>query len=107
VDSKGCVYVSGIGSVGMPTTNGFQTKPLAHTDNVKRPEGEYPGANGYVVKFFPDGSKILWASYVGSGISSRRSAEAGTWCWPSSFECRWTGPIATESIQALRPRCCP
>ena len=29
------------------------------------------GANGYIVKLSPDGSKVLWGSYVGNNIECR------------------------------------
>lgn len=72
VDSKGCVYAGGIGSVGMPTSpDAFQPNPLAHSNNEKVPGEEYRGSNGYVVKLSPDGSKVLWGSFVGSHIENR------------------------------------
>ena len=72
VDSQGCVYAAGIGGVGMPVSpDAFQPKPLARTKNVKIPGEEYVGANGYIVKLSPDGSKVLWGSYVGNNIECR------------------------------------
>jgi hypothetical protein len=66
-DKAGFVYVSGIGSVGMPTTAGaFQVRPQFRLNNNPRPPEEYRGANAYVAKLSPDGSKIVWASYVGN-----------------------------------------
>ena len=75
VDSKGCVYAAGIGGADMPTSpDAFEPKPLARTTNVKIPGEEYVGANGYIVKLSPDGSKVLWGSYVGTDIECRDMA---------------------------------
>ena len=72
VDSRGCVYAAGIGGAGMPVSpDAFQPRPLARTKNVKIPGEEYVGANGYIVKLSPDGSKVLWGSYVGNNIECR------------------------------------
>jgi hypothetical protein len=72
VDRAGFVYVAGLGSVGMPTTPGaFQQKPLYHLDNTQKPHEHYTGSNGYIAKLTPDGSKIVWGSYVGNALGIR------------------------------------
>jgi hypothetical protein len=64
VDKYGYVYVSGRAGVGFPTTAGvFQPNfNGSHTS----PTG-YGYQNGFVAKLSPDGSQLIWASYVGVG----------------------------------------
>jgi hypothetical protein len=72
VDKEGYVYVGGLGGVGMPTSpDAFEPNPLGNTDNEKKPHEEYVGSNGYVVKLSPDGSKVIWGSYVGNHLECR------------------------------------
>ena len=72
VDKAGFVYVGGLGAVGMPTTPGsFEPQPLANLSNQRKPHEEYVGSNGYVAKLTPDGSKVVWGSYVGNNIECR------------------------------------
>jgi hypothetical protein len=72
VDKAGFVYVAGLGSVGMPTgSTSYQPKPLYHLDNTPKPHEHYTGSNGYVAKLTPDGSKVVWGSYVGNALGIR------------------------------------
>ena len=72
MDKAGFVYVGGLGAVGMPTTPGsFEPQPLANLSNQRKPHEEYVGSNGYVAKLTPDGSKVVWGSYVGNNIECR------------------------------------
>jgi hypothetical protein len=72
VDKAGYVYVGGLGGVGMPThRDSFEPNPLANINNEKRPHEEYVGSNGYVAKLAPDGSKVVWGSFVGNHLECR------------------------------------
>lgn len=67
VDRQGYVYVSGRASPGFPTTPGsFQPDFRGWDDH-----GAYGPQNGFVAKLTPDGSKILWASFAGTGSECR------------------------------------
>jgi hypothetical protein len=71
LDKEGYVYVSGRGSPGFPTTPGsFQPDFNGVTAN----NGEYGAQNGFVAKLTPDGSKLVWASFVGTGQEVRDMA---------------------------------
>ncbi len=61
VDAQGYVYVAGRSGRGFPTTPGsFQPTFQGYNG------GGYGGfQNGFVAKLSPDGSKLIWASYVG------------------------------------------
>ncbi len=61
VDTQGYVYVAGRAGKGFPVTPGaFQPTFQGYNG------GGYGGfQNGFVAKLSPDGSKLLWASYVG------------------------------------------
>jgi hypothetical protein len=61
VDAQGYVYVAGRAGRGFPTTPGC-LQPTFQGYNG----GGYGGfQNAFVAKLSPDGSKLLWASYVG------------------------------------------
>lgn len=61
VDAQGCVYVAGRAGRNFPTTPGaFQPTFQGYNG------GGYGGyQNAFVAKLSPDGSNLLWASYVG------------------------------------------
>jgi len=64
VDEQGYVYVCGRAGTGFPTTKGaFQPD----FNGSKDPSSSYGKQNGFVAKLSPDGSQLIWASYVGSG----------------------------------------
>ena len=66
VDAAGFVYVCGRAGPGFPVTSGaFQ--PAFHGINA----GIYGKNNGFVAKLKPDGSGLVWASYVGAGSLCR------------------------------------
>jgi hypothetical protein len=72
VDKAGYVYLSGRASPGFPTTpESFQPKFNGVPDTVG---GEYGAQNGFVTKMTPDGSKIVWSSFVGTGQEVRDMA---------------------------------
>jgi hypothetical protein len=57
------VYVHGFGGPDLPTTSGaFQQTFQGYNDG-----GAYGPTNGWIVKFLPDGTGIVWMSYFGSG----------------------------------------
>jgi len=59
VDSKGYVYVAGRAGPGFPVKNAFQP----NFDGVDN--GSYGMQNAFVLKLLPDGSDLVWSSYVG------------------------------------------
>ena len=62
VDAQGYVYVAGRAGPGFPVTAGaFQTTFAGYYDPA------YGSQNGFVAKLSPDGSSLIWASYVGVG----------------------------------------
>ncbi len=72
VDSQGFVYISGRAGRGFPVTAGaFQAQFNGIDDGV------YGDQNGFIAKLSPDGSKLLWASYFGTGALARDLAVDG------------------------------
>lgn len=66
VDEKGFVYVCGRAGPGFPVTDGaFQTTFQGIGASI------YGKNNGFVVKLKPDGTGLVWASYVGAGSLCR------------------------------------
>ena len=62
VDSQGFVYVAGRAGPGFPVTPGaFQTTYQGPPGN----RTSYGDQNAFVAKLTPDGSNLVWASYVG------------------------------------------
>jgi hypothetical protein len=59
VDSQGYVYVAGRADPGFPVKNAFQPD-FDGVDN-----GSYGMQNAFVLKLAPDGSALVWSSYVG------------------------------------------
>ncbi len=59
VDGQGYVYVAGRAGPGFPVKNAFQP----HFDGVDN--GSYGMQNAFVLKLTPDGSDLVWSSYVG------------------------------------------
>ena len=57
VDSQGYVYVGGRAEPGLPTTPGSLQPSYQGNSN----------SNAYIAKFTPDGSHLVWASYIGTG----------------------------------------
>lgn len=59
VDTDGNVYVAGRAGPGFPVKNAFQPE-FDGVDN-----GSYGMQNAFVLKLAPDGSDLVWSSYVG------------------------------------------
>jgi chitodextrinase len=59
VDGRGYVYVAGRAGPGFPVKNAFQP----NFDGVDN--GSYGMQNAFVLKLLPDGSDLVWSSYVG------------------------------------------
>lgn len=59
VDEQGYVYVAGRAGPGFPVKNAFQPD-FNGVDN-----GSYGMQNAFVLKMTPDGSDLVWSSYVG------------------------------------------
>ena len=69
VDSKGYVYVAGRAGMGFPTTAHTFQPTFKGVD-----QGGYGWENAFVAKLSPDGSNLVWASYVGLGEMCRDMA---------------------------------
>jgi hypothetical protein len=65
VDDSGYVYVAGRAGPGFPIKNGFQAT-FEGVDN-----GKYGMQNAFVAKIKPNGSDLVWASYVGVSTMCR------------------------------------
>jgi hypothetical protein len=62
VDSEGSAYVTGYTySVDFPTKNPYESAPPAKVQGV--PPGQWPSA--FVTKFSPDGSSLVYSTYLG------------------------------------------
>ncbi|WP_050030437.1 SBBP repeat-containing protein [Verrucomicrobium sp. BvORR034] len=66
VDAAGFVYVCGRAGPGFPVTGGAFQPTFRGVD-----AGIYGMNNGFVAKLKPDGSGLVWASYVGVGSLCR------------------------------------
>lgn len=64
VDAAGYVYISGRAGPGLPVTAGAMQPTFAGTTSGT---SNYGSQNGFVAKFSPDGSQLLWCTYVGTG----------------------------------------
>ena len=60
VDDLGYIYVAGRAGTGFPIKNGFQST-FQGVDNPN----SYGKQNAFVAKIKPDGSDLIWSSYVG------------------------------------------
>ena len=69
VDSAGSVYVAGYTySLDFPTKNPYQSAPPAKQfGGVNVPPGQWPSA--FVTKFSPDGSSLVYSTYLGGNNS--------------------------------------
>src|ERR1019366_4174571 len=69
VDSAGSVYVAGYTySLDFPTKNPYESAPPAkQLGGVNVPPGEWPSA--FVTKFSPDGSSLVYSTYLGGNYS--------------------------------------
>jgi uncharacterized repeat protein (TIGR01451 family) len=65
VDGQGYVYVAGRAGPGFPVKNAFQ--PTFQGAN----QGIYGDQNAFVAKLEPDGSNVVWATYLGTGYMCR------------------------------------
>jgi hypothetical protein len=64
VDASGCVYISGRAGPGLPVTAGALQKTFAGTTTGT---SNYGSQNGFVAKLSPDGSQLVWCTYLGTG----------------------------------------
>lgn len=67
VDDQGYVYVAGRAGPGFPTTQGS----LQPSFNGYNESSSYGWQNAFVTKLEPDGSGLVWSSYVGISSLSR------------------------------------
>jgi uncharacterized protein (TIGR03437 family) len=73
VDSAGSAYVTGFtNSIDFPTKNPYQSTPPAKLPGVS--PGAWPSA--YVTKFSPDGSSLVYSTYLGGNGTDRAWAIA-------------------------------
>ena len=63
VDNGGYIYVAGRAGKGLPTTEYAFQKSFAGDTNANKLYGKQ---DGFVAKFSPDGSKLVWCSYFGA-----------------------------------------
>jgi len=94
VDARGHVYVAGRAGPGFPVTPGaFQTQYGGNGYN-----GFYGDQNGFVAKLAPDGTSLVWSSYVGVGELCRDLAidSEGDIYLPLGFN--------TQSARSNRPK---
>ncbi|MFX0194684.1 MAG: SBBP repeat-containing protein [Candidatus Hodarchaeota archaeon] len=70
VDNQGYVYVAGRAGPGFPTKNAFQST----FQGSGTPSTGYGEQNAFVAKIKPDGSDLVWSSYVGVGSMCRDMA---------------------------------
>ena len=66
VDNQGYVYIAGRAGEGFPTTTGVFQPTFQGTD-----AGIYGYEDAFVAKLSPDGSSVVWASYVGVADGAR------------------------------------
>lgn len=92
VDPQGYVYVAGRAGPGFPVTEDAFQPNFRGADG-----GIYGSQNGFVVKINPEGTEIVWASYVGVGLLCRDIAvdEVGDVYLPTSY--RGKGPLPPKS----------
>ncbi|MEW4486482.1 SBBP repeat-containing protein [Thalassoglobus sp. JC818] len=92
VDRAGYVYVAGRAGPGFPVTKDAFQPEFQGAD-----EGIYGMQNGFVAKINPDGTAVVWASYVGVGRLCRDIAidEDGDVYLPTSYQ--GTGPLPPKS----------
>lgn len=92
VDRQGFVYVAGRAGPGFPVTDDAFQSQFRGAD-----AGIYGMQNGFVAKINPEGSALVWASYVGVGLLCRDMAvdENGDVYLPTSFTGK--GPLPPES----------
>lgn len=64
VDASGYVYISGRAGPGLPVTAGALQKTFAGTTTGT---SNYGSQNGFVAKLSPDGSQLVWCTYLGTG----------------------------------------
>jgi len=70
VDADGYVYVAGRCGPGFPVTRGAFQEQYGGS----RYNGFYGSQNGFAAKLSPDGKKLVWSSYVGTGELCRDMA---------------------------------
>jgi hypothetical protein len=100
VDSQGYVYVAGRAGPGFPVTAGaFQTS-FQGID-----AGVYGMQNGFAAKLSPDGSQLIWASYVGVGALCRDLAidSAGDVYVPLAYDGTGGNPPSSWFTNAYQP----
>ena len=72
VDLQGNVYVAGLtSSTDFPTVNAFQ--PMPQAPNVRTAYGNIGATDGFLTKFNPDGSQLLFSTYLGAVDESART----------------------------------
>lgn len=100
VDRQGNVYVAGRAGPGFPvTSDAFQTQFRGGDGGI------YGMQNGFVAKINPDGTEILWASYVGVGLLCRDLAvdDAGDVYLPMSYPGKGPLPPSDWFEGSLQP----
>jgi hypothetical protein len=62
IDSQGYIYIAGRAGPGLPTTLCALQQSFAGDSN---PNSAYGIQDGFIAKITPDGSSIVWATYIG------------------------------------------
>ena len=73
VDGQGYVYVSGRAGEGFPVTNAFQPNFMGNPQSSSD-TSTYGRENSFIAKLTPDGSSLVWSSYIGVGVECRDMA---------------------------------
>ncbi len=116
VDASGDIYISGRAGPGFPTTEGSMQPTFAGTTGGS---GDYGHQNGFVAKLSPDGSQLLWATYVGTGQLVRdfdidddgdvyallTQAATSNNTLPSAFTGKFTGAFRPTAASGSNTEC--
>jgi hypothetical protein len=62
IDTDGFIYIAGRAGTGLPTTECALQKTFAGDNN---PNSAYGIQDGFITKITPDGSRIVWSTYIG------------------------------------------
>ena len=78
VDANGNTVIGGYtSSTNLPLTNAFQSSVAAN-------QGGIYGNYGFVTKFNPNGSALVYSTYIGGSVNMPTNCSTGL-CWPEPF----------------------
>ena len=98
IDSEGDMVIGGYtSSTNFPVANAYEPTVSAN-------QGGMYGNYGFLTKFSPDGSSLIYSTYFGGNLNLPFNC-GGTPCWPIPFTASlawwWTPPV-TPMSRALR-----